>query len=375
MDEHAKIPELESILEAERQMALAELGDAWRLSLEAAQEQLDAHWRQESGRAVRQRFDALGARLTAEVERQVAARLEQEAERARVASARATSERLNQIARRLEQALEFKAWVSATLDGAQAFSTRVVLFQIAGGEARYEGSRGPDWVDDSSLHGLKLRVFEVPAFTDVMDTQDAVISTGDEASLSAKLSSALGCSDQQRISLVPVITGRDRAHRKVAAILLAANAETPVDVNVLEVVATLAGSALEARRSAEHGPAPAGALMAIAPAALAETPVETPSEWASLSREDQELHAKAQRFARVRVAEMRLYQSQAVRQGRENNCLYMALRGEMDRGRAQFKHEFMATASMIDYFHLEIVHTLANDDPSLLGPEYPGPLV
>lgn len=87
------------------------------------------------------------------------------------------------------------------------------------------------------------------------------------------------------------------------------------------------------------------------------------------------MHAKAQRFARVRVAEMRLYQAQAVRNGRQQGQLYVALRGEMERGRAQFKHEFMHVPSMIDYFHLEVVRTLTNDDPSLLGAEYPGPLV
>jgi hypothetical protein len=71
---------------------------------------------------------------------------------------------------------------------------------------------------------------------------------------------------------------------------------------------------------------------------------------------------------------MRLYQAQAVRQGRDQARLYMALRGEMDRSRAQFKHEFLHVPSMVDYFHLEVVRTLANDDPALLGPEYPGPL-
>jgi len=94
-----------------------------------------------------------------------------------------------------------------------------------------------------------------------------------------------------------------------------------------------------------------------------------------MTREEQELHAKAQRFARVRVAEMRLYQAQAVREGREQARLYSALKGEMDRGRAQFKHEFMSVTSMLDYFHLELVRTLANDDASLLGEDYPGPLV
>jgi hypothetical protein len=30
---------------------------------------------------------------------------------------------------------------------------------------------------------------------------------------------------------------------------------------------------------------------------------------------------------------------------------------------------------MVDYLHLELVQTLANDDPDLLGNNYPGPMV
>ena len=31
--------------------------------------------------------------------------------------------------------------------------------------------------------------------------------------------------------------------------------------------------------------------------------------------------------------------------------------------------------SMVDYFHLDIVRTLANDDADLLGTDYPGPMI
>jgi hypothetical protein len=30
---------------------------------------------------------------------------------------------------------------------------------------------------------------------------------------------------------------------------------------------------------------------------------------------------------------------------------------------------------MVDYLHLELTRTLANEDPDLLGSTYPGPLV
>jgi hypothetical protein len=30
---------------------------------------------------------------------------------------------------------------------------------------------------------------------------------------------------------------------------------------------------------------------------------------------------------------------------------------------------------MVDYLHLELIRTLANDDAELLGKDYPGPMV
>jgi hypothetical protein len=95
-----------------------------------------------------------------------------------------------------------------------------------------------------------------------------------------------------------------------------------------------------------------------------------------LGKDQQELHLRAQRFARVQVAEMRLYKAQAVKNGRLNADLYSCLKHEIDTGREAFRRDFLsASPSMADYFHLELVQTLANDDAALLGKEYPGPMV
>jgi hypothetical protein len=99
-------------------------------------------------------------------------------------------------------------------------------------------------------------------------------------------------------------------------------------------------------------------------------------EWPGLSRGDAEFHAAARRFARVQVAEMRLFKSQAVREGRQRQDLYAALKPEIDAAREAFRNSYLnACPTMVDYLHLELVRTLANDDARLLGPEYPGPLV
>ena len=56
--------------------------------------------------------------------------------------------------------------------------------------------------------------------------------------------------------------------------------------------------------------------------------------------------------------------------------LYGALQDAIDRGRNTFRQEFVsACPTMVDYFHLELVRTLANDSPAWLGGKYPGRLV
>ena len=104
-------------------------------------------------------------------------------------------------------------------------------------------------------------------------------------------------------------------------------------------------------------------------------PDGTHKEWKALSRREQNLHLAAQRFARVQVAEMRLASLDLVRSARETRNIYEALRPAIDTARAEFREKHMSTSpTMVDYLHLELVRSLANDDPILLGPSYPGPL-
>jgi hypothetical protein len=87
------------------------------------------------------------------------------------------------------------------------------------------------------------------------------------------------------------------------------------------------------------------------------------------------LHRKARRFARVQVASLRLYKSDAVKNGRTGGQLYTSLKEEIDAARGVFRRDFIAKSeTMVDYLHLELVGTLANDEVELLGPDYPGPM-
>jgi hypothetical protein len=84
----------------------------------------------------------------------------------------------------------------------------------------------------------------------------------------------------------------------------------------------------------------------------------------------------AQRFARVRVAEIQLYHAAQMKGGRTAGDVYTALKPQMDAARDAYREKFLTPVNgTADYLHAEFVRTLANNDAALLGPAYPGPLV
>jgi len=90
---------------------------------------------------------------------------------------------------------------------------------------------------------------------------------------------------------------------------------------------------------------------------------------------EQQLHLRAQRFARVQASEMRLYHADLVQSGRSHRNIYDLLKQPIDSARDAFRAQFFAGCpSMVDYLHLELSRTLANDETDLLGSSYPGPM-
>ncbi|MCU1339196.1 MAG: hypothetical protein JWO19_4777 [Bryobacterales bacterium] len=86
-------------------------------------------------------------------------------------------------------------------------------------------------------------------------------------------------------------------------------------------------------------------------------------------------HSRALRFARVKVAEIQLYQASHVKSGRAARDLYSALRPHIDAARGAFRERFLVPLDGVpDYLHQELVKSLAKEDAVLLGPSYPGPL-
>jgi hypothetical protein len=93
-----------------------------------------------------------------------------------------------------------------------------------------------------------------------------------------------------------------------------------------------------------------------------------------LSELEQKVHKDAKRFAKLLVSEIELYNKSKVAEGRKNRDLYERLKSDIDRSRQTFEKRFGKVLSkQFDYFHDELVKTLGGNDPSVLGPDYPGP--
>ena len=92
--------------------------------------------------------------------------------------------------------------------------------------------------------------------------------------------------------------------------------------------------------------------------------------------EERRLHNDARRFARLLISEIKLYNEQKVAEGRSEHDLYDRLREYIDRSREMYdKRVKPEVANRYDYFHGELVNTLAEGDPSKLGSNYPGATV
>ena len=95
-----------------------------------------------------------------------------------------------------------------------------------------------------------------------------------------------------------------------------------------------------------------------------------------VSEDERRLHNDARRFARLLVSEIKLYNEQKVKEGRDGNDLYDRLREAIDRSREMYDKRVQPTvAAKFDYFHYELVHSLAEGDEAKLGDQYVGAAV
>src|SRR5258708_5669233 len=118
---------------------------------------------------------------------------------------------------------------------------------------------------------------------------------------------------------------------------------------------------------------PAGEVVegAGAQASAVEAPAAARDPLAGLSPEDADAHRKAQRFARLLVDEIKLYNQAKVAEGRRHKDLYDRLKEDIDKSRGTFQKRYGNTAAATgDYFHCELLRSLAEDDISIMGSNF-----
>jgi hypothetical protein len=165
-----------------------------------------------------------------------------------------------------------------------------------------------------------------------------------------------------------------------------AEAAEPVEEAGASVAVASATPAVESAPVAQEAPPPlveAPLPVVEAPLPVVEAPVPEPLpaqpaavgvDIAQLSEVDQKIHKDAKRFAKLLVSEIELYNKPKVADGRKNRDLYKRLKSDIDRSRQTFDKRFgKSLPKQFDYFHEELVRTLAANDASLFGSDYPGP--
>jgi hypothetical protein len=273
-------------------------------------------------------------------------------------SRRELARELNQGVRSLRQAPDARTWKETLMDCVARLSRRSVLIRREGDTLRPESARA--W-------GLPppFPASDAPAIVQAIDSGETMVTARVPGELSAAIA-GFGGSDSRRIYVFPV----------PAAVPAALAVDDPRDVDAIELLTVAAAMALEGIRRQP------GSLIQAQP--RAEMQAETnagpgaaarrSSTWEELPRAEREWHLKAQRFARVRVAEWNLRETALVAAGVNSGRLYSALQPHIDAARAQYRIQFMDQPSMADYLHVEILRTLLGEKEERFGDDYPGPL-
>jgi hypothetical protein len=291
--------------------------------------------------------------------------------RSRDEVSRRQAESLNQALRRMRQASGDQQILQALADNIAPYAALLVVLVFENNQARVAASDGFEG-RGSLFDDFTFRITDAPALMAAIESADPVtaLATSTEISsdLADKLTSGTEGEDEPKAYLFPI-----RARQSVVALLLAsrlvASGSAMASTAPIELLCEAAGMRLE---SVGAIPQPKASLLADS----GQDRDEKRLSWDTLSSEDQRLHLQAQRTARLRVAEMRLYNEADLRRGVASGNIYGTLQPAIDSARSQFLQDFLAkSATMVDYLHLELLRSLAHDNDALLGQGYPGPMV
>lgn len=289
---------------------------------------------------------------------ELAARMDSEVREVR----RLYAESVNQALRRFRLAGDDERILQLLHASCEPYAAQSVVLVFENNQARILPDNGAD-NGAARAAGPANPAFSIDgaqAILAVIESRDPVVAVGSADQISAVAVAFAGGrrsgedrgGEDRKAYLFPVV-----ARQSVVGMLIASGA---VDAASIELLCGVAAMRLE---SIANQTLPAGVI-------------SERRMWDDLSADDQKLHLQAQRMAKVRVAEMRVYQGDAMRSGISGRNVYGALESRIDAARREFRQAYLSKSpTMVDYLHLEILRNLAQDDPQLLGQDYPGPMV
>lgn len=265
--------------------------------------------------------------------------------------------------------------LKALLEGIARFSPRSALFVVRGTALAGWQARG---FSDDNIRGLSLDGSRGLAARSIEDRgrASAAASEFDSAFIERQ-----GNPWDGNATVFPLVV-----KEKVAAIVYCDSGRDSgkqTDYSAVEVLTRFACLWLEHAAVKKHvgaagtetgvvaPPPPPSAVQPHAPAVSTSSPVDPALD--GLPAEEQELHKKARRFAKLLVDEIKLYNQSKVAEGRQNRDLYKVLREDIEKSRATYDKRYGSTpVAGAKYFDSEVVRVLADNDRSLLGSDFPG---
>jgi hypothetical protein len=286
------------------------------------------------------------------------------------------------------------------LDSGSGYCARIALFVVKAGAATGWQSRG--FADDNAVKDFSLDMNAGPI---AHAYQNRAATPANVAEMGGHFVQRFGAPGNEQILMLPLVL-KD----KVAALVYADGGGSGVlDSSSLELLVMATGAWLEvvslrkqaSREGAEaeraapavpvttvssfsdpfagHAPKHVAASAApeaepvveVAAHAAAAAPAAAADPFAQLSAEDAETHRKAQRFARLLVDEIKLYNQAKVSEGRRHKDLYDRLKADIEKSRSTYQKRYGSTpADSGNYFQKEVVRSLAEDDLSVLGANF-----
>jgi hypothetical protein len=237
---------------------------------------------------------------------------------------------------------------------------------------------GTDESSSLDAGSLELLVLSTGAWLEVNSLRKQSQKESSPAQADAPRSDAAPVEIAQAAATAPAFNDPFASHAPHHVMAAAASGGGPSTAAVASETAV--GVASQSVDKGAIGPQEVQSAVASMEPALAEpipvghietaTPPEA-SAAPALSPEDQDVHRKAQRFARLLVDEIKLYNQAKVAEGRKNKDLYDRLKEAIEKSRGTYQKRYGNTvAASGNYFQHEIIRSLAADDLSAMGSNF-----